>query len=232
MNLEDIILRDTRANQPDADTVAEGSLYYVTDEALTEQSRGGIWVSYSDAGVLPDFIDLGDVPSSYSGQGDKLVSVKTAEDGLEFIIPPISGITELSGDVTAGPGSGPQVASLADIPAKKKVIIFTVDGVITAGILRYIRVPWSGTITKWTLLGVPVGSVEIDIWKNTYANYPPVLADSITGASLPTIPSGDKAEDSILTGWTTGITAGDILGFKINAVNLFTWISLELEVTF
>ena len=34
--------------------------------------------------VVHDFIDLGDVPSSYAGQGDKLVKVKNDETGLEF----------------------------------------------------------------------------------------------------------------------------------------------------
>ncbi|MGH6736551.1 MAG: tail fiber protein [Methyloceanibacter sp.] len=46
-----------------------------------------------DVGNLPggggggaaDFIDLGDVPASYSGQASKLVAVTATEDGLEFI---------------------------------------------------------------------------------------------------------------------------------------------------
>jgi hypothetical protein len=50
MLLENVLLRDTRANQPAATAVAEGTLYYVTDESVTEQSRGGSWVDYSDAG--------------------------------------------------------------------------------------------------------------------------------------------------------------------------------------
>lgn len=51
MNLEDIILRDTRANQPVATDVPTGTLYYVTDEYLLERSNGTTWDSYS--GVLP-----------------------------------------------------------------------------------------------------------------------------------------------------------------------------------
>jgi hypothetical protein len=46
-----IIRRDIRANQPSATTVLEGTLYYVTDEFITERSNGTIWESYSD---LPD----------------------------------------------------------------------------------------------------------------------------------------------------------------------------------
>ncbi len=54
MNLEDVLLRDTRAAQPAANTVPEGTLYYVTDESVTEQSRSSAWVTYSDAGTPPD----------------------------------------------------------------------------------------------------------------------------------------------------------------------------------
>jgi len=50
MNLEDVLLRDTRANQPAAGDLAEGTLFYVTDEQVTEQSRSGAWVDYSDGG--------------------------------------------------------------------------------------------------------------------------------------------------------------------------------------
>lgn len=44
-------LRDTRANQPLASDVYAGTLYYVTDEAVTEQSDGAAWVTYTDAGA-------------------------------------------------------------------------------------------------------------------------------------------------------------------------------------
>jgi len=34
--------------------------------------------------IVHDFIDLGDVPSSYTGQRDRLLKVKTDETGLDF----------------------------------------------------------------------------------------------------------------------------------------------------
>lgn len=51
MNLEDVIQRGTRALQPLATVVASGTLYYVTDELVTERSNGTIWQSVSDAGT-------------------------------------------------------------------------------------------------------------------------------------------------------------------------------------
>ena len=54
---------------------------------------------------ISDFLDLSDTPSSYTGDGDKCVTVKNDETGLEFISCPSggngSGITNISqaGDV-------------------------------------------------------------------------------------------------------------------------------------
>ena len=47
--LQDVILRDTRANQPLATAVAPGTLYFVTDETVTERSNGTAWETYSGA---------------------------------------------------------------------------------------------------------------------------------------------------------------------------------------
>ena len=52
MKLEDVILRGTRSDQPDATDVPEGSLYYVTDESVIERSNGTTWDTYSSSGGL------------------------------------------------------------------------------------------------------------------------------------------------------------------------------------
>ena len=68
-------------------------------------------VSYIGGGsTVTDFTDLGDVPSSYTGQANKVVSVKNDESGLEFTTP-TSGISlttylAQSGTVTASATSG------------------------------------------------------------------------------------------------------------------------------
>jgi len=45
--LGNVILRGVRGSQPAASSVCTGSLYYVTDELLTERSNGVTWDSYS-----------------------------------------------------------------------------------------------------------------------------------------------------------------------------------------
>lgn len=49
------------------------------------------------------------------------------------------------------------------------------------------------------------------------SNYPPDDADSITAAAPPTISSDVKSQDAALSGWTTSITAGDILKFNVDS---------------
>lgn len=51
MKLQDVILRDTRANQPAAGDVAVGTLYCVTDESnVIERSNGSVWQTFGAAG--------------------------------------------------------------------------------------------------------------------------------------------------------------------------------------
>lgn len=47
-NFEDLILRDTRANQPASGI--PGRIYYVTDENVTERDNGSTWDDISDTG--------------------------------------------------------------------------------------------------------------------------------------------------------------------------------------
>jgi len=55
MKLSDVLLRDTRANQPAANTVPTGVLYCVTDEGnIIEQSNGASWVDYCPVPVGGD----------------------------------------------------------------------------------------------------------------------------------------------------------------------------------
>jgi len=74
----------------------------------------------------------------------------------------------------------------------------TIDGggsAITTGQKGYIEVPFACTISRATTLADQSGSIVIDVWKDTYANYPPVDADSIT-ASAPPYPTPSELPDA------------------------------------
>jgi hypothetical protein len=116
----------------------------------------------------------------------------------------------------------------------KRVFGVVIDGggaVPSTGVQGYFRLPWNGTITKVTLLADQTGSAVVDVWKDTYANYPPTVADTITASAKPTLSSASKYEDSTLTGWTTSVTAGDVFGFNLNSVTTCQRLILEIEVT-
>jgi ribosome-binding ATPase YchF (GTP1/OBG family) len=110
----------------------------------------------------------------------------------------------------------------------------TIDGAgsaITTGVKGFIRVPYACTITKATLLADQAGSIVVDVWKDSYANYPPTVADTITASAKPTLSTATKSEDATLTGWTTAISAGDVLGFKVDSASTLTRVVLQLEIT-
>lgn len=112
-------------------------------------------------------------------------------------------------------------------------ITFIIDGggsTIATGIAGDLEIPFNCTINRATLLADQSGSIVVDIWKNTYANYPPVVGNSITASAIPTITTAVKSQDATLTGWTTTINAGDTLRFNVNSVTTIQRITLSLRV--
>jgi hypothetical protein len=110
-------------------------------------------------------------------------------------------------------------------------IAFIIDGggsAITTGVKGDIEIPFACTITAARLLADQSGSIVVDIWKDTYANFPPTDADSITASAPPTISSATKSEDTTLTGWTTSITAGNILRFNVDSVTSIQRVTVSL----
>ena len=112
-------------------------------------------------------------------------------------------------------------------------IFKTTDGssLTTSVDVIYIPVPYTGTITKATILGNTTGSAVVDVWKDTYANYPPTVADTIAASAKPTLSSASKNTDSTLTGWNTSVTAGDVFGLKLESVSGLTTVTVLLEIT-
>lgn len=104
--------------------------------------------------------------------------------------------------------------------------VLTVDEDLPA-----IQIPYDCTITKVILLADQTGSVVVDIWKDTYANYPPTVADTITAAAKPTISSAIKYEDATLTGWTTSVSKGDSLKFNVDSATTIEFLTIIFEVT-
>jgi hypothetical protein len=95
----------------------------------------------------------------------------------------------------------------------------------------YVVAPYSGTITEWDVIADVSGSIVVDVWKTTFASAPPTVANTITGTDLPTLSSAQKASSVALTGWTTTITTGDVIAFKINSATSVTRVNVTLKVS-
>jgi hypothetical protein len=118
----------------------------------------------------------------------------------------------------------PNVATLA-------LVIEGGGAAIATGIKGDIEIPFACTINQVTLMADQSGSIVVDIWKDTYANYPPTGADSITASAKPTIASATKSQDATLTGWTTAIAAGDTLRFNVDSASAIQRCTVALKVT-
>lgn len=92
-------------------------------------------------------------------------------------------------------------------------------------------VPFDCDITGVTLLADASGDLVVDIWNDSYANFPPTNADSITAAAPPTLSTADKSQDTTLTGWTTALSEGDILRFNVDSVATIVRATLSLALT-
>ena len=104
--------------------------------------------------------------------------------------------------------------------------------VITTGIKTDLVVLAKVNITTVTLLGDQSGSIVLDLWKNTYANFPPTVANTITAAAKPTITAATKSQDATLTGWTTAWAKGDIIRPNVDSVATITRLTVVFDLVY
>lgn len=306
--------RGTRAAQPAASAVAAGTIYYVTDELVTERSTGAAWQDVSDGGatamsgpasatdnaivrfdgttgqlVQNSAVTIADTTGLIAGArfGNTGLSVEDTDASHLLNLKPGSNITAdrtltittgdadrtltLSGNASLNQDvlttSDPtfntlklndsddshqvQVLMGSNITAARTLTVttgdadrtltlpvvgvvgITIDGggsAITTGVKGYIECPYAGTIVAATLIADQSGSIVIDVWKDTYANYPPTVADTITASAKPTLSTAQKSQDTTLTGWTTSVSAGDIFGFNVDSATTVTRVHLILKI--
>jgi hypothetical protein len=101
---------------------------------------------------------------------------------------------------------------------------------ISIGVKADLLVPFACSIVQVTLLADQAGNVILDIWKNTFANFPPTVANTITAAAKPTLSAASKSQNNTLVGWTTAITAGDILRLNVDSASTITRLTVALDV--
>jgi hypothetical protein len=143
--LEDVILRDTRASQPAANAVAVGTIYYVTDENVTERSNGTSWDDISDAGSGTDAAAIHD---DTSGEINAITE-KASPVSADLILIEDSEASNAKKKVQLGnlPGGAGSVGDLLDTLFVRK----TSDEVVNA----------SATLQDDDELVMPIGANEV-----------------------------------------------------------------------
>lgn len=109
----------------------------------------------------------------------------------------------------------------------------TIDGngsVISTGVKGYVTIPYNCTITGWDIFADQTGSCVIDLWRDTYANFAPTIADTITGSEKPTLTNQQKNQDNSLSTWTTTINAGDVIAFNVDSATTVTRVNVIIKV--
>lgn len=155
----------------------------------------------------------------------------------------ITWATQAANEVLAGPTSGaadePAFRALValDLPINQRRMSVAfqfgdgtndIDSVTERE--QWLECNFSGTIEGYSLTADAVGSIVIDLWKDTYANYPPVVADTITAAAKPTLSAALKSTDLTLTGWTTAIARGDTIKAHVDSAGTVKAVTLTLFI--
>lgn len=231
-----ILLYGDHASRP-ASGVSVGTLYSCSDHDLVYQTTdtGATWVTWADlSGSGPSFATPAIVLGSAAAAGAAGTVIRS--DG-----------TIEAFDATNPAATVPGDAAVVGVAAKAArrdhvhprlldtgVINVVIDGggvALTTGRKIDLYCPFAFAINEVTMGADQSGSVVVDIWKDTQANYPPTVADTITASAKPTITTATKSQDATLTGWTTAVAAGDWLTFNVDSATTITRVTLALKYT-
>lgn len=165
----------------------------------------------------------------------------------------MSATDRVVGRSTAGAGASEEIAftsaarSIADdttvaamrttLELSSGALEIVIDGggsVIATGAKKvYAQFPFACTLTAYRILADQSGSIVIDVWKDSYANFPPTDADAMPGSGKePTLTTATKVEDTDISNWdSVAISAGDIIEVNVDSATTVTKVTLVLLYT-
>lgn len=122
-------------------------------------------------------------------------------------------------------------------PPLKQAITIIIDGggaVIGTGVKGAAKVPADSVIDGWELVSVDStsGSIVVELWQDTYPNFPPTTADEIGASEKPTLASQTKNADSSLNGGAGyPIPAGNWIMWNVASAAAVKIVALALSLT-
>lgn len=129
---------------------------------------------------------------------------------------------------------GPAVQNILMPVGAMEFICDGAGSLLTPGTYGYLEVPFNCTIVMSTLLADQAGSCVLDVQRTTAAAFNPpthpASTDSLTASARPTLVNASIAQDSVLSGWTTSLNQGDIVGVAVISATTVTRVTLSLKV--
>ena len=144
-----------------------------------------------------------------------------------------TGAAQFDGDITTG----------GNIVGDKLWWGIEIDGggsAITTGLKRRIKIPYDCTLVAdsvdghfWQIGLDQSGSIGLDLWMDSYSNYPPTNADRISGtvgSQNPRVLAATKGGSGTTTGWTLNLVGGRYLFVNVDSVSTATFCVLGLHI--
>lgn len=185
---------------------------YDTNTGFKQKGSDSIaWVS---GGAERFFIDA-------QGKAFHLGALDVADD--LHVTGTLSGKSNV-GQILSKPDNGVVLRDAAGVITNQPLLVqqipLYVDGLTASGkVLADLRIPFSGTIQAYAITANTSGNATVEIWKTTFANFPPTVADKITGTAPITLAGQSARVVSAIADWSTvDVSAGDILRFYLATI--------------
>jgi hypothetical protein len=130
--------------------------------------------------------------------------------------------------LTSVPSGAGVLPNINNIGGALEIVFDNAGSAIEAGSHLEVMVPKAITITGAYAFADVSGSIVVDVWKDTIANYPPTDADTITASAPITITTATNSTDTTLTGWTTAVAALSVLKFNVDSCTSITKCTIVL----
>jgi hypothetical protein len=128
----------------------------------------------------------------------------------------IQGPQGIQGNSGATGPAGATGTTGATGPTEDNIGIFldATPDLLTTGKKGFKQIAYDCQITEWYVIGGATGTIEFDVKKSSFANYPSTT--SIVGSDYPKLTSQFKNSNTGVTSWS-GLSGGDIVDFVINS---------------
>lgn len=108
-------------------------------------------------------------------------------------------------------------------------VVFDGLGVaLTAGKTVYTTISYACTISAWNMT-VDAGTATVDIWKVATGTAVPTVTNTIVASAAPAVSTGTALHSTTLTGWTTSVTANDVIGLNLKTVATAKLVNLDVQ---